>query len=52
MSAFRIIKVLMNKEVLLRSLKSYCGKVKEDVKDYDDGYGAQGFCADCAKELV
>lgn len=31
---------------------AYCGKVKEDVKDYDNGYGAQGFCADCAKELV
>jgi hypothetical protein len=30
---------------------SYCGKVKEDVQDYDGGHSVQGFCADCAKEL-
>lgn len=24
-----------------------CGKVKEDVKDYDEMFGAQGLCSDC-----
>ncbi len=29
---------------------SYCGQVKEDVKDYETGYSVYGICSDCARE--
>jgi hypothetical protein len=29
---------------------SYCGKAKEDVKDYSSGFGAHGLCSDCFRE--
>ncbi len=30
---------------------AYCGQMKEDIRDYDEGYGKQGLCSDCAKEF-